>query len=235
MRAQRAGSQPAAAPAAASAMNERPMRARAGSLKGVLTHLATTTPAPETKKAAAAPVPKQMTMAERNEARYQELLAARQRRAERGPAWSHSGPASSTQVTTDWLCKFQCGFSGTHNEVLEHETTCVKRPAAGAVGESLAKAPKEQPPSFFDLSQRSRIEEVLAEIPHGHTIDVNGRDQWRTHWLDEGKQLRRADPTADCVASDFSSSTMVCSCSSARVRARQCTCRALTPDFRCSL
>ena len=86
MRAQRAGSQPAAAPAAASAMNERPMRARAGSIKGVLTHLATTTPAPETKKAAAAPVPKQMTMAERNEARYQELLAARQRRGAPEPA-----------------------------------------------------------------------------------------------------------------------------------------------------
>jgi hypothetical protein len=232
---QRAGSLPAV-PAEASATNERAMRTRARSIVGVMSHLAATAPAPETKKAAAAPVPKRMTMAERNEARYQELLAARQRRAEGGPAWSHSGPASSSQVTTDWLCEFQCGFSGTFDEVLGHEKTCVKRPAAGAVVENLAKAPAEQPPSLFDLSQRSRIEAVLNEIPHPHTSDVNGRDQWRTHWLDEGKQLRRADPNADRVASAFSSSTMVCSCSSALLRAQcTCICHALTPVLRCSL
>ena len=46
------------------------------------------------------------------------------------PARPRAGPASSSQVTTGWLCEFKCGFSGTYDEVVRHEKTCVKRPPA---------------------------------------------------------------------------------------------------------
>jgi hypothetical protein len=50
------------------------------------------------------------------------------------PARPRAGPASSSQVTTGWLCEFKCAFSGTYDEVVRHEKTCVKRPPApGAV------------------------------------------------------------------------------------------------------